>query len=120
MDNSIQKILKEVTDMQLIDVVSKAEKWTHEQVYKTAHTQVGVEGIPWEDFNKSLQPYSGGELPVPVRLELMRAFEIHMDNNSLPGSPSTKDNPLAAFSANKFFKWAMWFWVFYFIITIFF
>ena len=85
MDNAIQKILKEVTDMQLIDVVSKAEKWTHEQVYKTAHTQVGVEGIPWEDFNKSLQPYSGGELPVPVRLELMRAFEIHMDNNSLPG-----------------------------------
>ena len=119
MSNATQQVLKNVTDMQLIDVIAKAEKWTHEQVYKTAHTQVGVEGIPWEKFNKSLQPTSGGELPIPVRLELIRAFEIHMDSGSLP-MPRDKDNPLASFSANKFFKWAMWFWIFYFIITIFF
>ena len=66
-----------ITDMQLIDIISKAEGWSHEETYKMAHKEVGVEGYPWDRFNKSLDPKGGGTLPTPVRFELIRAFEIH-------------------------------------------
>ena len=121
MDNSIQQILNKVTDMQLIDVISKAEQWTHEKVYKTAHSQVKVQGVPWESFNKSLQPGSGGELPDPVRFELVRAFEVHMNSGTLPMSqPTSKSDTLRLmfFPENKWMRWIMWFWIAYFVVTI--
>ena len=113
--------------MQLIDIISKVEGWTHEQVYKTAHKEVNIEGDPWEKFNKSLRPDEGGVLPMPVRFELIRAFDIHYEAGTLkPKHFKTvkvdrdAENPLASFTANKFFKYAMWFWAIYFIVTIFF
>ena len=112
--NDVSKIFDHFTDMQLIDIVSRAEKWPHEKVYKTAHKETLVEGDPWERFDKSLEPDAGGKLPTPVRFELLRAVEIHMKAGTLkrPQSGNT-------FFEGKFFKWAMWFWAVYFIVSFF-
>jgi hypothetical protein len=100
--------------MQLIDIVARAEDWPHEKVYKMAHTETLVEGNPWEGFDKSLEPDAGGKLPMPVRLELMKAIEIHMKAGTLK-RPQSSGN----WYDSKYFKWAMWFWAFYFIISFF-
>ena len=110
----VNKIFDHFTDMQLIDIVARAEDWPHEKVYKTAHKASLVEGDPWEKFNKSLEPGEGGRLPTPVRFELMRAVEIHMKAGTLK-RPQSGDS----FFDSRFFKWAMWFWAFYFIISFF-
>ena len=117
-----------ITDMQLIDIISKAEGWSHEQTYKVAHQEVGVEGYPWDRFNKSLDPTGGGTLPTPVRFELIRAFEIHDKAGNLKpkhftsvGKVSSQEhNPIANFTSSKWVRWAMWFWAIYFIVTFFF
>jgi hypothetical protein len=116
-----------ITDMQLIDIISKAEGWSHEETYKVAHKEVGVEGYPWDRFNQSMETKGGGTLPTPVRLELIRAFEIHDNAGTLKarhftsvGKVSNQEhNPFANFTSSKFIKWAMWFWIFYFIIVFF-
>lgn len=112
--NDVSKIFDHFTDMQLIDIVARAEGWPHEKVYETAHKESSVEGDPWERFDKSLEPNGAGRLPTPVRLELMRAVEIHMNAGTLkrPHSSNT-------FFDSKFFKWAIWFWIFYFIVSYF-
>jgi hypothetical protein len=112
--NDVSKIFDHFTDMQLIDIIARVEDWPHEKVYKTAHKESLVEGYPWERFDKSLEPDGGGRLSTPVRLELMRAIEIHMKAGTLkrPRSSST-------FFDSKFFKWAMWFLIFYFIVSFF-
>ena len=117
-----------ITDMQLIDIISKAEGWTHAKTYKIAHEQVGVEGFPWDRFNQSLEPKGGGTLPTPVKFELIRAFEIHDNAGTLRpkhftsvGRVSNQEhNPIANFTSSKWVRWAMWFWAIYFIVTFFF
>ena len=114
-----------VTDMQLIDIISKAEGWTHAKTYKIAHEQVGVEGFPWDRFNQSLEPNGGGTLPTPVRFELIRAFEVHDFAGTLKpkhftsvGRVSSQEhNPIANFTSSKWVRWAMWFWAIYFIVS---
>ena len=110
----VNKIFDHFTDMQLVDIVARAEDWPHEKDYKTAHKASLVEGDPWEKFNKSLEPGEGGRLPTPVRFELMRAIEIHMRAGTLKRPSSS-----GSFFDSRFFKWAMWFWAFYFIISFF-
>ena len=110
----VNKIFDHFTDMQLIDIVARAEDWPHEKVYKLAHTETLVEGNPWERFDTSLEPDAGGKLPTPVRLELMRAIEIHMKAGTLK-RPQSGGN----WYESKYFRWAMWFWAFYFIISFF-
>jgi len=112
--NDVNKIFDHFNDMQLIDIVARAEDWPHENVYRMAHKESSVEGDPWEKFNKSLEPDAGGKLPVPVRLELMRAVQIHMKAGTLKRPQSS-----GSFFDSKFFKWAMWFWIFYFIVQFF-
>ncbi len=117
-----------ITDMQLIDIISKAEGWTHAKTYKIAHEQVGVEGFPWDRFNQSLDPGGGGTLPTPVRFELIRAFDIHDKAGTLKARHFTSvgkvgeaaDSPIGRFTTNKYVKWAMWFWAIYFVVTFFF
>ena len=114
-----------ITDMQLIDIISKAEGWSHEETYKMAHKEVGVEGYPWDRFNKSLDPTGGGTLPTPVRFELIRAFEIHDKAGNLKpkhftsvGRASNQEhNPIANYTSNKWVRWAIWFWAIYFIVS---
>jgi hypothetical protein len=121
-DGTIRDVLKEVTDMQLIMIIANAEDWTIEQVYKTAHTQVHVEGDPWEKFNKSMEPGGGGQLPTPVRQELQRAFKLHMDAKTLqlpkPGE-SLLGGSLTRYVSNlPLGKWFMIGWAIYFIMII--
>lgn len=116
-NGTIRDILKEVTDMQLIRIIANAEEWSLEQVYKTAHTQVHVEGDPWEKFNKSMEPNGGGQLPFPVRQELQRAFEIHLDAKTLK-LPEPNSSLFGGSLTHYIGKWFMIGWVVYFILLI--
>lgn len=113
--NEVNALFKDFTDMQLIDIVARAEKWTHEKVYNTAHKESQVEGFPWENFDKSLEAGQGGRLPTPVRLELINAIDIHMKAGTLKQPQSTN-----GLFDSKMFNWFMWGWFVYFIFSLFF
>jgi|TARA_Y100000310_G_scaffold92371_1_gene90007 hypothetical protein len=111
-DVNVRAFLKDISDYQLIQVIAKAEKWPDEKVYKTAHAEVHVEGDPWDKFSMS------SKLPYPVREELVRAFQIHMDAGTLK-LPKPSDEFGSSY-ARDIGKWFMIGWVIYFIILIFF
>jgi len=110
-ENEARIMLNEVSDLHLIKIIADAENWSLEKVYKMAHDQVHVEGYPWESFIKRGNADSQGRLPTPVRQELQRAFQVHMDAGSL--KLSTTGGLVKGFT-----KWLMIGWVIYFILVI--
>lgn len=111
--DQVNVVFSKFSDMQLIDIVARAENWTHEKVYVTAHKESLVEGFPWENFGKSLEPGEGGKLPTPVRLELINAVRIHMNAGTL--KEPEEDHK---FFSSKMFNWFMWGWFIYFILSL--
>ena len=73
-------VFGKMTDMELLSIVSWAQRWDAEQVYDTAFDQV----FPGRQIEDAKPKYDSGvsvqnpRLPVIVREELIRAFRIHM------------------------------------------
>ena len=69
-----------MTDMELLSIVSWAERWDGKKVYDTAYSQV----FPERQIKDSKSHYDmwitaeNPKLPMIVREELIRAFRIHM------------------------------------------
>ena len=69
-----------MSDMELLSIVSWAQRWEGEQVYDAAFSQV----FPEKQVNDSKTHYEmwvtaeNPKLPMVVREELIRAFRIHM------------------------------------------
>jgi hypothetical protein len=82
-----KKVLPEVvpvfgkmTDLELLSIISWAQRWDAEKVYDTAFDQV-FPGRQIEDAKPKYDSWVSVEnprLPVIVREELIRAFRIHM------------------------------------------
>ena len=73
-------VFGKMTDMELLSIVSWAQRWDAEQVYDTAFDQV-FPGRQIEDAKPKFDSWVTVEnprLPVIVREELIRAFRIHM------------------------------------------
>ena len=73
-------VFGKMTDMELLSIVSWAQRWDAEQVYDTAFDQV-FPGRQIEDAKPNFDNWVTVEnprLPVIVREELIRAFRIHM------------------------------------------
>ena len=73
-------VFGKMTDMELLSIVSWAQRWDAEQVYDTAFDQV-FPGRQIEDAKPKYDSWVSVEnprLPVIVREELIRAFRIHM------------------------------------------
>ena len=69
-----------MTDMELLSIVSWAERWDGKKVYDTAYSQV----FPERQIKDAKSHYDmwvtaeNPKLPMIVREELIRAFRIHM------------------------------------------
>ena len=73
-------VFGKMTDMELLSIVSWAQRWDAEQVYDTAFDQV-FPGRQIEDAKPKFDSWvsvDNPRLPVIVREELIRAFRIHM------------------------------------------
>ena len=73
-------VFGKMTDMELLSIVSWAQRWDAEKVYDTAFDQV-FPGRQIEDAKPKYDSWVSVEnprLPVIVREELIRAFRIHM------------------------------------------
>jgi hypothetical protein len=73
-------VFGKMTDMELLSIVSWAQRWDAEQVYDTAFDQV-FPGRQIEDAKPKFDSWVTAEnprLPVIVREELITAFRIHM------------------------------------------
>ena len=69
-----------MTDMELLSIVSWAERWDGKKVYDTAYSQV----FPERQIKDAKLNYDmwvtaeNPKLPIIVREEMIRAFRIHM------------------------------------------
>ena len=69
-----------MTDMELLSIVSWAQRWDGKKVYDTAYSQV----FPERQIKDAKSKYvmwitaENPKLPMIVREELIRAFRIHM------------------------------------------
>ena len=73
-------VFGKMTDMELLSIVSWAQRWDAEKVYDTAFDQV-FPGRQIEDAKPKFDSWVTAEnprLPVIVREELITAFRIHM------------------------------------------
>ena len=73
-------VFGKMTDMELLSIVSWAQRWDAEKVYDTAFDQV-FPGRQIEDAKPKYDSWVSVEnprLPVIVREELITAFRIHM------------------------------------------
>jgi len=138
MTPEMRKALGELTDCQILHVVSEIMGYHYQETYAIAHKQVSVEGDPWESWshNFSLVKGSGNKLPVAVRYELEEAMDkfrnedrikpkyfsaIHRANayvNSVGhnGDPGYKKPTLFGAGAGTILKWMAWLWFAYFIL----
>ena len=70
----------QMTDLELLSIVSWAERWDGKKVYDTAYSQV----FPERQIKDAKPNYDmwvtaeNPKLPIIVREELIRAFRIHM------------------------------------------
>ena len=74
-----------MTDMELLSIVSWAQRWDAEKVYDTAFEQV-FPGRQLEDAKPNYINWVTVEnprLPVIVREELIRAFRVHMSTGRM-------------------------------------
>jgi len=138
MTPEMRKALGELTDCQLLHVVSEIMGYHYQETYAIAHKQVSVEGDPWESWSRnfSLVKGSGNKLPVAVRYELEEAMDkfrnedrikpkyftaIHRANayvNAVGhnGDPGYKKPTLFGAGAGTILKWMAWLWFAYFIL----
>ena len=78
-------VFGKMTDMELLSIVSWAQRWDAEQVYDTAFDQV-FPGRQIEDAKPKFDSWvavDNPRLPVIVREELIRAFRIHMSTGRM-------------------------------------
>ena len=74
-----------MTDMELLSIVSWAQRWDGKKVYDTAYSQV----FPERQIKDAKSHYDmwvtaeNPKLPMIVREELIRAFRIHMVNGRM-------------------------------------
>ena len=74
-----------MTDMELLSIVSWAQRWDGKRVYDTAFSQV----FPKKQIKDAKPTYDmwvtaeNPKLPMIVREELIRAFRIHMVNGRI-------------------------------------
>ena len=138
MTPEMRKALGELTDCQILHVVSEIMGYHYQETYAIAHKQVSVEGDPWESWshNFTLVKGSGNKLPVAVRYELEEAMDklrnedrikpkyftaIHRANayvNAVGhnGDPGYKKPTLFGAGAGTILKWMAWLWFAYFIL----
>ena len=70
----------QMTDLELLSIVSWAERWDGKKVYDTAYSQV----VPERQIKDAKLNYDmwvtaeNPKLPIIVREEMIRAFRIHM------------------------------------------
>ena len=78
-------VFGKMTDMELLSIVSWAQRWDAEQVYDTAFDQV-FPGRQIEDAKPKFDSWvavDNPRLPIIVREELIRAFHIHEANGRM-------------------------------------
>ena len=134
-DNAQEVIVQGLTDCQLINVVSSVQNYTDEQTYMYAHSQVGVQGDPWDKWSRnfSLMPTNKLQLPFPVRIELQEAIgkfilegrlKVEHFTQVLEANTTWEErqgllHPQKRHSSSRLLNYIMLFIVFYTIISIF-
>ena len=102
----------DIEDSLLIKIISKAEDWEPEQVYEMAKDETNMQKF----YKYHEWIISGKELPIPIRLELVRAFSIHDKSGNIDKIIKKHSTGLLSHLLPK--TWWGWLLLVWFILVI--